>query len=101
MGEKMQAEGSKLQGTPLETTLTFESVKSAAEFKQVQQQQQQQQQSGGGGGIGGMFASKLGPKPGPAEQRSKVMTTTHAVLSLDTTVTPADLAIPAGFKEKK
>jgi hypothetical protein len=101
MGEKMQAEGSKLQGTALETTLTFESVKSAAEMKQAQQQSQQQQQGGGGGGIGGMLGAKFGPKPGPVDQRTKVMTTTHTVLAVDTAVTPADLAIPAGFKEKK
>jgi hypothetical protein len=35
------------------------------------------------------------------KQRSTVMTTHHEILEVSTTVAPADLAIPADFKEKK
>jgi hypothetical protein len=101
LAERAQTEGRKLQGTAVSSVTVFESVKSADQMKDATASQQQQQQSSGGGGIGGMFAKKFAPKPQPTEQRSKTMTSTRDVLTIDTTVAAADLAIPAGFKEKK
>jgi len=93
---KMTAEGGKLQGTSLDTTTVFESVKSAEQMKQAQTQQS----SGGGGLTGGlanrMLASRMQPKP-----RSTVFTTVHNILSVDAAASDADVAIPAGYKEKK
>jgi hypothetical protein len=102
--DRAQAESGRAQGTVVSSTTTFETVKSAEQMKeaaQQQQQQQQQQQGGGGVNIGGMFNNKFGPKLAPVQQRTKTMTTTRDVLSIETTVRPADLAIPAGYKEKK
>jgi len=96
MATQMETEGRKLQGTPLSTIVTFETVKSAAEMKDTESQQQ----SSGGGGISGMIGKKLMGKPTPPQQRSKLMTTTHDMLSVDTTVSDADVAIPVGYKEK-
>lgn len=97
MAEQMAAEGKKLQGTPLFTTMTFESMKSADEMKTAASQS-----SGGGGGLsgrlGGMLASRM---RGPAQQRSTVMTTTVERLSIEPTASAEDVAIPAGYKEKK
>jgi len=92
--ERMQKDGSKLEGTPLETTMTLETVKS-------KEQATEPQQSSGGGGIGGMLGRKLMKKGGSSSPRSTVFTTNHAYLELAKTVDAADLAIPAGFKEKK
>ncbi len=93
--ERMQKDGDKLAGTPLDTTMTFESVKS-----KEQMTQSQQQQSSGGGGIGGLLAKKMMKKDAPS-QRSTIMTSHHQVLEVSKSVAASDLAIPADFKEKK
>ena len=95
--ERVQKEGDKLAGTPLDTTTTFEAVLSK---DQVTEAKAQQQQSSGGGGIGGMLAKKLMKKEEPKE-RSTIFTMHHQILEVATTVAPADLAIPADYKEKK
>ena len=104
LADRAQAESGKVQGTVVSSTATFETVMSPEQMKeaaQQQQQQQQQQQNGGGVNVGGMFSNKFGPRPGPVQQRTKTMTTTRDVLSIETAITQADLAIPAGYKEKK
>jgi hypothetical protein len=96
MAQQMAAEGKKLQGTSLASTMTFESMKSAAEMSGAGQQQ-----SGGGGisgRLGGMLARRM---RGPAQQRNLVMTSSTEYLSIETSASEADVAIPAGFKEKK
>jgi hypothetical protein len=94
--ERMQKEGDKLSGTPLDTTTTFESVLSKEQLAQAQSQQQ----SGGGGGISGMLAKKIMKKEDP-KARSTVLTLHHQILEIATTVAAEDLAIPADYKEKK
>lgn len=92
---RMQAEGVKLEGTPLESVMTVEGVKSAEQMSQASQEE-----SGGGGGLGGMLARRMRKKPETSGARSTIMTVTHNVLSISTSVAPADLEIPAGFKQK-
>lgn len=89
--QRLSAEKAKLQGTPLADTMIIETVKSAEQMKSAP--------SNSGGGIGGMLAR--GMMKGSSQPRTKTMTTTREVLSLGTTVSDADVAIPAGFKEKK
>jgi len=99
MAEKMQAENGKLQGTPVLSSTTFDSVKSAEAMKEAKSQSQPPPTTGGG--IGGMLAKKMiGPK-GEVTQRSTVFTSSHEILSLSPTVAAEDVAMPAGFKEKK
>lgn len=95
---KMQSEGGKLDGTPLASVLTVESVKSPEQMSS----ESQQQESSGGGGIGGMLARKMMKKKqeGASSNRSTVMTVNHEVLSVAPSVTPADLQIPADYKQK-
>jgi hypothetical protein len=88
--ERVRAEGTKLEGTPLATTMTFESVKSKEQMAQTQES--------GGSGLGGMLARRMKRAP---QQRSLVLTTNHETLEVTTSVAPADLEIPAGFKERK
>jgi hypothetical protein len=92
---KMQQEGSKLQGTPLETTTVFESVKSKEQMAQMQHQQQS-----GGGGLSGMLARKMVKKEEP-KARSTIVTLHNEYLEIAKSVDASDLAVPADFKEKK
>jgi hypothetical protein len=91
--ERMAKEGSKLEGTPFETTTVFEGVKSP---EQVSQQQQQSS----GGGISGMLARKMIKKDEP-KPRATIFTMHNETLEVATSVSAADLAIPPDFKEKK
>jgi hypothetical protein len=108
LATRAQAERGRVQGTAVSSTTTFDSVKSAEQMREEaqqhrqQQEQQQQQQLGGGGvNVGGMFGNRISPVSTPVQQRTRTMATTRDVLSIEATVTPADLAIPAGYKEKK
>jgi hypothetical protein len=92
--DRLKQEGSKLQGTPLASTVTFEAVKSK------QQMEASANQGGGGGGIGGMLARRMMKKEEP-KQRATVFTTQHEFQDVATAVAAADVEIPAGFKEKK
>jgi hypothetical protein len=95
--ERMQKEGTKLQGTPLETTTTFEGVKS----KEQLTQEQSSSSSSSGGGLSGMLARKMMKKDDAPKERATIFTMHNEVLEISTTVDPADLAVPADFKEKK
>ena len=90
--ERLKTEGSKLEGTPLASTVVFEAVKS-------KEQLAQQSEESGGGGIGGMLARRMMKKENKA--RAVVLTMNHETLEVATSVAAADLEIPAGFKEKK
>ena len=90
--ERLKQEGTKLQGTPLAQTTTFEAVKSKAQMSE-------QNQGGGGGGLGGMLARRL--KKDNNEPRATIFTIQNEVQEVATSVAAEDLAIPAGFKEKK
>jgi hypothetical protein len=91
--ERLQAEGAKLDGTPLATTMVFETVRSK------EQMTEQQAPAGGGRGIGGMLAGRLMKRE--QQPRSTVFTVTTETLEISQNVAPADLEIPAGFKERK
>lgn len=89
---RLAEEGAKLEGTPLLSTLTLESVKDPSA---------RERDTGGGGGVGGLAGRLIRrnrDKPGTPE---RVFTSTHEVLSIDTSVTDADVAIPADYKERQ
>lgn len=92
--DRLKKEGPKLQGTPLATTVVFEAVKSKAAMEQPAEKSS-------GGGLGGMLARKMAKKDNSASPRSMIFTSTHEVQDVSTSVAPTDIAIPAGFKEKK
>jgi hypothetical protein len=100
MAAKLQAESGKLQGTPVISATTFDSVKSTDDMKAAQQQQQQTPTSTGG--ISGSLAKHFMSKgQQPASARSTVFTSSHEILSLAPSVTADEVAMPATFKEKK
>jgi hypothetical protein len=94
--ERLKEEGTKLKGTPLATTMTFEGVKSKAALAQSSESSG----GGGGGGLGGMLARKI-KKPEPAKARTTIFTTEHEFQDVATSVDAASVSIPEGFKEKK
>ncbi len=100
--QRFQSEGGKLQGTALDTTSTFEAVKSKEQMAQEAQQSQNSSQNTGGG-LSGMLARKMMQKKGGDEpkQRGTIMTLHHQILEVSTSVAASDLAIPPDFKEKK
>jgi hypothetical protein len=102
---KMNAEGGKITGTPILTTMKFDAVKSADELAQEQQQAQSAppaKSSGGlSGRLAGALASKAMKKDDTPQARATFITTTNEVLKVATDVGANDVAIPAGFKESK
>lgn len=97
--EKLAAERAKLQGTALQSTSVTEFVKSAEEMKKAAASQPA---PSSGGGLGGMIGRGLMKGRGGApQQKSKAFTMTTETLSIGNTVTDADVALPAGFKQKK
>ncbi len=102
---RMRSEGAKMDGTPIMTTLTMESVKSAEQMAAEQKQGEESKSANSGtvGGLLGGLARRVAKKDEAAgpKARATFMTTTNEVLSVATAVAPADVALPAGFKENK
>jgi hypothetical protein len=104
---KMNTEGGKLEGTAIQTITTMDAVKSA---EQVAEEAKAREDDGKGspaatpGGLLGGFAKKMAQKKmggdSDVKPRATFMTTTTEVLKVTTDVTPADVAIPAGFQQK-
>jgi hypothetical protein len=102
---RMSTEGAKLEGTAIQTTTTMDAVPSAEQMAQESKAAEADNRPTGGGisgRLGGMLAKKIAPKKDDAgKARSTFMTSNHEVLKVVTDVTPADVAVPAGFKENK
>lgn len=110
--EKMAAEASKLQGTPVMTVTTIDAVKSAEMIAAEQKDAKSSSSSGGGaptsvGGLLGGFGKRMAQRKnndeaaaGPKD-RATVVTLTNEVLKVATTVSAEDVAVPAGYKEVK
>jgi hypothetical protein len=94
--ERMAKEGPQLRGTPIVTTMTVESVKSKAQMTE-----QPAENKSSGGGIGGMLARKMAKKDSTASPRAMIFTTELEYQEIQASVAPADIDLPAGFKEKK
>ncbi|HXG90305.1 MAG TPA: hypothetical protein VNJ02_18415 [Vicinamibacterales bacterium] len=97
---RMSSEAAKIQGTAISTTLTFDAVKPAQQVQAEREPEAKPRGLGLGGMLGGL-AKKVAKKEGDDKPRSTFMTATTEVLKMSNDVAPADLAIPAGFKESK
>jgi hypothetical protein len=107
---KMNADGGKINGTAILTTVTMDSVKSEDQMAQDAKQQSDSSSDKGKTPIGvgsmlGGFAKRAAAKKSggddAASARATFMTTTTEVLKVVTDVSAADVAIPAGYKESK
>ena len=107
---RMNVEGNRVQGTTILSTLTFDAVKSEDQVAQEAAQQSQDDTKGKmptsvGSLMSGLAKRAAAKKAGSGDDANKaratIMTGTHEVLKVATSVSPEDLAIPAGFKESK
>jgi hypothetical protein len=100
--ERMNAEGDKVEGTAILTTLTFDAVRSAEQAKAAAKDEEQPATGRGiGGMLGGLARRARKSEPEEPKQRTTFMTSTVEVLKLSTDVSADAVAIPAGFKETK
>ncbi len=96
---RLEQEKGKTDGTAVMTTVTVDAVKSKEDMAKPQSSEPAPTSLGG---LLGGFGRRGESKPAtdnPA--RSTFMTSIHEVLRVSTDVTDADVAIPAGFKERK
>ena len=104
---RMSAEDGKLDGTPIQTTTTMDAVKSEEQIAEEAKASGHDSKSAASGGVGGLlggFAKKMAAKKmggDDAKPRATFMTMTSEVLQVVTDVAPADVAVPAGFRENK
>jgi hypothetical protein len=99
---RMAAEGAKIKGTPIATTLTFDAVKSEEQMTaDAKQEQPEAKPSGLGGMLGGLAKKVRKNEDDKPQPRTTFMTTNLEVLNLSTDVAAEAVAIPAGFKESK
>jgi hypothetical protein len=117
---RFQKENVNMDGTAVLTVTSMETVAPAAQVaaQQERPQAQQRQQDEGNTnitsvrGLGGLLGRKMAkrkaendPPPAAAQParpgRAVLMTTNHELVRVSTSLTPSDLSIPAGFKEKK
>ena len=108
---KLQAEKVNMDGTSVLTVIRMEVMGNAEQTAQAPQAPQAQQnkqteipRSLGGllGGLGRKAASKDDNNAGSGKAGSaSLMTINEELLSVTTNVADADVAVPAGFKEKK
>ena len=106
---KMRTEGTKLDGTPVSTVITFDAVKSAEQTAAEQKSRESDSKPSASGGLGGIAGGLMrraaqkkmeGGNSGPKD-RATVMTSTTEILKVVTDVSAADVAVPAGFKENR
>jgi hypothetical protein len=105
---RMKAENVKMDGTPIQTVTTIDAVKSAEQVAAEQKQQPESSStSSSGRGLGGLLGGLAARRArGNATQQAAsshvtVMTITAEILKVATSVSEADLALPAGYKETK
>ena len=110
---RFQAEKGALDGTPILTVTTVQTVSTPEQAEQAKKQDEDKSAAPGGaiGGLLGRFGRKkaddskdkeqTAPKAVPGNPNATTfMTSTTEVLSVSASVTPADVQIPAGFKQK-
>ena len=99
--EKLRDAGTKLEGYPILSTTVIEKARSAAEL--APKAEEQEEAPADPRGLGGFLTKKLGKKvfEKKPQPRESLMTSTQEVLSLSTSVTDGDVAMPGGYKETK
>jgi hypothetical protein len=104
---KMQMESLNMEGAQILTEMVMEAVKNPAQMSQEPKQERESSGISSIGGVGGMLGRRLSRKKeaeGEADKpknRATIITLNHELLKASTSVSPSDLEIPAGFKEKK
>jgi hypothetical protein len=107
---KLQSEKVNMDGTPILTTVTFGTVPSAEQQAAQEQKQEQKPEQAppptSVGGLVGRFARKKAEEPkkeeptGGAKGQTTIVTMINEVLSVTPAASDADVAVPAGFKQR-
>ena len=108
---RLEKEKVNMDGTAIETSVTMQSVQTKEQAAQKKQDDQQAGSPAGGlGGMLGRFGKKKEEPPAAdaqpkaasdSETRTTIMTTTNDLLSVSTSVSAEEVAVPATFKLKK
>ena len=106
---KLEKEKVNMDGTPIETIMTTQSVQTKEQAAKKQDQQADQPAAGLGGMLGRFGKKKEEPKPADAQPkatadsdtRTTFMTAITSLLSVSTTVAADEVAVPATFKLKR
>jgi hypothetical protein len=107
---RLEKEKVNMDGTAIETITAIQSVQTKEQAAQKQDDQQSGSPAGGLGGMLGKFGRKKEePKPADAQPkvasdsdtRATIMTTTNDLLSVSTSVSADEIAVPATFRLKK
>jgi hypothetical protein len=98
---KMNAEGGRIDGTAVLTTVTMDAVKSAEQMaEEAKAGNDHDSTPASVGGLLGRFARRrAAPKNDGPKNRATFLTTSHEVLKLASDVPADSVAIPAGFKQ--
>ena len=101
--DKMKAEGGKLDGTAIMTTMTMEAVPpGTANTTAPVAAPEAPAKKGFGGMLGGLKKMAEGKNQDSGKpQRAMILTTSVEVLKLTPNVDAASVALPAGFREDK
>jgi hypothetical protein len=110
---KMQVESVNMKGAQILTEMTMESAMNAAQAQSTQEQKQDNSSSAGltsvrgiGGMLGGLRKKKTTEEDSAAntaakpKNRATLMTMTHELLKVETSVPDSAMAVPADFKLK-
>jgi hypothetical protein len=94
--QKMREESAKLEGTPLATILSINLIRSAEQVAKAEKSDSEVS------GVSGFLAKKLMKKASGDSTNPKqaLMTSTIETLKIATDVTPADVALPTGYRPK-
>lgn len=109
---KLEREKVNMEGTPVETIMAMQSVQTKEQAAEAKKQDNSQAESpaAGLGGMLGRFGKKkeepkaadAPPKASPdSDTRVTFMTTTSSLLSVSTSVSADEVAVPTPFKLKK
>ena len=101
---KMEAENVKMDGTPILTEMTMEVVKSPDQVAEERKQGGESTDITSIRGIGGLLGRKIARKKDEEagqKNRATLMTVNHELIKATASAAASDVAIPAGFKEKK
>lgn len=102
--QKFEAENVNMDGTPVMTTTTVEAVAGPEEAASAESEEPK---PSGLGGLGGMLARRMRNRDKEQDTadastpgRATFMTMQHEVMKVSSSVSDADVAIPAGFKQR-
>jgi len=109
---KMQQEKVNMDGTPVQTITTLQTVMTPEQAAEAKKRDEDKPSSpvGGLGGMLGRFGKKKAEEPkdkdaapaaaSGATNKATFMTSTSELISVATAVAPADIQVPAGFRQK-